>query len=200
VANEPVVDLRADIRKSQKLKSEEAKAKVQTGNLRNRELSVSFFEKLIALDAGSIAVTVSIGIALIGKSQSHAATHTYLSWLTAIASLFWVSLVCAVGHNYMFVKVSELEIVHETAMSNYLALISSHADLCAVGSMELAGIISDAIVASLSDRIKVATARAIRISRRLHRISRVGSIAIGAFLFAYSLILIAVIRIWWATR
>jgi hypothetical protein len=200
MSNETVVDAMADRRSGQKLKAEEAKANAEAQQRRNRELRLSFYEKLTALDAGSIAVAVSIGIALIGKSEPHGFIHSNLSWLTAIASLFWASLVCALGHNYLFVRVSKLEVEQATAMSNFLALVSSHAECRAVGSVEVADAVAQAIIDSLSNRMKVDVVRATQIDRRLHQSSRLGSIAVGAFLLAYSLILIEVIRIWWMTR
>lgn len=163
-------------------------------------MRLSFYEKLTALDAGSIAVAVSIGIALIGKSEHQAFIHSSLSWLTAIATLFWASLVCAIGHNYLFVKVSKLEVEQATAMSNFLSLMSAQAECRAVGSVEVADQVAQALIDSLSNRIKVDAVRLTKIDRRLHQSSRLGSIAVGAFLLAYSLVLVEVIRIWWMTR
>jgi hypothetical protein len=193
-------DLWAANRSNAKQKSEAAKADVEQQNRRNREVRASFYEKLTALDAGSMAVSVSIGIALIGKTQPHALVHSNLSWLTAIVCLFWASLVCAIGHNYLFVRVLKLELEQATAMSNFLALVSAQLEVSAVGSTEVAEMVAQAIIDSLSRRIKVDTARAGRISLQLHRISRLGSVAVGTFLLAYSLVLFEVIRIWWNTR
>lgn len=100
----------------------------------------------------------------------------------------------------MFVKVSKLEVEQATAMSNFLSLMSAQAECRAVGSVEVADQVAQALIDSLSNRIKVDAVRLTKIDRRLHQSSRLGSIAVGAFLLAYSLVLVEVIRIWWMTR
>jgi len=200
MSDETMMDAMGARRSAQKLRAEEAKADAEAKQRRNHELRLSFYEKLTALDAGSIAVAVSIRIALIGNSEHHGFIHSSLSWLTAIATLFWASLVCAIGHNYLFVGVSKLEVGQATAMSSFLSLMSAQAECRAVGSVELADEVAQALIDSLSNRIKVDALRLTKIDRRLHQSSRLGSIAVGAFLLAYSLVLVEVIRIWWMTR
>src|SRR5471030_2194982 len=108
------------------LSADEAKEKSESERRRNLEVRASFYDKLSALDAGSIAVTVSVGIALISKPDSRfGSVHSHLSWLLWIAGFLWVSLICSVGHNSIFVKIARLEAEHTKAWSNYLALLSA---------------------------------------------------------------------------
>jgi hypothetical protein len=93
-----------------KASADEAKEKSEKEHRRSLEVRANFYDKLSALDAGSIAVTVSVGIALLGRSGSRIGSlHSNLSWLAVIAFFFWISLVCAIGHNSIFVKIARLE-------------------------------------------------------------------------------------------
>ena len=77
----------ADRAKIEKLKAstEEVKAEANLELRRSLELRASFYEKLAALNAGSIAVAVSVGVALLGKAAPHSAfLHSNLNWLVAV--------------------------------------------------------------------------------------------------------------------
>ena len=73
---------------------------------RSIEVSGSFYEKLSALDAGSIAVAVSVGAAFVAKPPFNI---ELAHWLVAIILCFWASLVCAVVHNFLVVRIAQSE-------------------------------------------------------------------------------------------
>ena len=61
------------------LSADDAKEKFEQQHRRSLEIRASFYEKLSALDAASIAVTVSAGIALLGKSDTRfGSIHSHL--------------------------------------------------------------------------------------------------------------------------
>jgi hypothetical protein len=118
----------ADRAKIEKLKAstEEVKAKANQELRRSLELSASFYEKLAALNAGSIAVAVSVGVALLGKAAPHSAfLHSNLNWLVAVAFFLWLSLICAIGHNALFIKVARLEAERAEEWSKWIGLINA---------------------------------------------------------------------------
>jgi drug/metabolite transporter (DMT)-like permease len=111
-------------REKMQTSADEAQKNSEEKRRRSLEVSAGFYEKLSALDAGSIAVAVSVGIALLGKSGV-GSIHSHLTWLAWIAGLLWLSLVCSIGHNCYFVKISRLEATQTENFSNYLALIAA---------------------------------------------------------------------------
>lgn len=77
---------------------------------RTFEISTGFYEKLVALDAASIAIAASVGGALIAKAGTPSPELRSVShWLVWIIVLLWVSLVSGVGHNFVVVGIAQLE-------------------------------------------------------------------------------------------
>jgi hypothetical protein len=186
-------------KRKEKLKADadEAKEKSEKEQRRSLELRASFYEKLSTLDAGSIAVAVSVGIALLGKSESRIGSiHSNLSWLAVIAALLWVSLICAIGHNSIFVKIARLEAEQAEAWSNHLALISAHAS----ASPEIAELVWNHFADSLKGRINEAAINTHRTNLSVNRVMALGYVAVASFLLAYTLVLVCVLRLWWFTR
>jgi hypothetical protein len=191
------VDPMAEHKEKVKADADEAKEKSEKEHRRSLELRASFYEKLSTLDAGSIAVAVSVGIALLGKSESRIGSiHSNLSWLAVIAVLLWMSLICAIGHNSIFVKIARLEAEHAKAWSNYLALISAHAS----ASTEVAEVVCKHIADSLKGRIDAAAMNTHRTDLSVNRVMVLGYVAVASFLLAYTLVLVCVLRLWWLTR
>ena len=77
---------------------------------RNLEIRTAFCATLSALGAGSIAVAASIGMALTAKPQLLSGSlHATAHGLVVITFFLWVSLVCAVMHNFLVVHIAKLE-------------------------------------------------------------------------------------------
>jgi len=179
------------------LSADTATEKASTERRRSLELNSSFYDKLSALGAGSIAVAVSVGIALLGKSGLPiSSVHSHLTWLLWITVLLWISLVCSIGHNSMFVKIARLEAERAKAWSLYLGLMAA----LAVSSGEVADLLTKDIFGSLKKRIADAAMMEHRIEQSEYRAMCLGRIAVVSFLSAYTLVLICLILLWWLTR
>jgi hypothetical protein len=90
-------DLRDVLIEKQKASADEALQRSEKERRRNLEVRASFYDKLSALDAGSIALAVSAGIALLGKLESRISSlHSNLSWLSIIVLFLWMSLISAI--------------------------------------------------------------------------------------------------------
>jgi ABC-type multidrug transport system fused ATPase/permease subunit len=125
-----------------KASADDAKEKFEKEHRRSLEVRASFFDKLSALDAGSIAVAVSVGIALLGRPESRISSmHSNLSWVAVIAFFLWVSLICAIGHNSIYVKIARLEAEQALASSKFRVLMSASSLAHAKGSPKSAELV-----------------------------------------------------------
>ena len=195
----------ADRAKIEKLKAstEEVKAEANRELRRCLELRASFYEKLAALNAGSIAVAVSVGVALLGKAAPHSAfLHSILNWLVAIAFFLWFSLICAIGHNALFIKVARLEAEKAEEWSKWIGLInaSTMQSITGTGDSEIAQTLVTHMGGTLHDRIQKAAMNQHRTEQTILRAMVLAFGAVGAFLIAYTLVFACIIRIWWITR
>jgi hypothetical protein len=198
-------DENADPRKAriEKLKAsaDEAKEKSEKEHRRGLEVRASFYDKLSALNAGSIALAVSAGIALLGRPESRIGSlHSNISCLAVIALFLWISLISAIGHNSIFVKITRLEAEQATAWSNYLALISASASAHAGGSPGTGDMVDKVLIDSHRGRVDAAVMNAHRTDLSLNRVMFLGNVAVGSFVLAYTLIFVCVIHLWWLTR
>jgi hypothetical protein len=179
----------------------EAREKSAEEHRRSLEVRADFFEKLSALDAGSIAVAVSVGIALLGKSDHLiGSVHSNLSWLAVIASLLWISLICAIGHNFTFVKIARLDAEQAHAAARFAVVLSAEASARAEAALQNADLLGNHIIDTLQTRVSDDVMTATRRSRSEKRVSLLGKIAVASFLSAYTVVLVSVIRLWWFTR
>jgi len=164
---------------------------------RSLGIRTSFYEKLFALDAGSIAVAASIGIALIAKPQLqssplHAAAH----WLVMITFSLWLSLFCAVVHNFLAVEIAKLESAY------------SHDDF--VREIIRRGLampwvadppeILDQLKGSAQEDHILHQQQNMKRRQFLHPCATVlAYISMGSFLTAYTFVMVCVVRLWWIT-
>ena len=156
---------------------------------RSFETRASFFDKLSALAAGSIAVVVSLGAALLARNQVPlSSAHSDLSWLTVIALFLWGALISAVGHNFIFLGVAKLE-ADQAFISAKKACIAS---FCAV-----AGVSADRSDESLSRLGGESQELANRSKRAVVGARWLGHIAVLSFVLAYTLVFACVVRLWW---
>ena len=191
----------ADRAKIEELKAstEEVKAKASQELRRSLELRATFYEKLATLNAGSIAVAVSVGVALLGRAAPHSAfLHPNINWLVAIAFFLWFSLICAIGHNALLIKVAGLESEGAKEWSKWIGLINASTMQSFTGTEDqlLVAHIGD----TLHGRIQKAAMNQHRTEQTILRAMVLGYGAVGAFLIAYTLVFVCIIRIWWITR
>ena len=170
---------------------------------RSLELSASFYEKLVALNAGSIALAVSIGVALFTKATPNSTFfHSNLNWLVAVACFLWLSLVCSFGHNALFIKVARLESEKAAEWSKWIGLInaSTMQSTTRAGASEIAQTLITNIGDTLHDRIQKAAMNLHQTEQSIFRARVLGYMAVGTFLIAYTLVFLCIIRIWSITR
>ena len=181
---------------------EEEKQQAHLQVRRSLELSASFFEKLAALSAGSIALAVSAGVSLLGKVPHSASLHSNLNWLLAVASFLWLTLICAFGHNVMFIQVARLEAESAVDWSKWMGLINASMMQSATGAgdSKTAEALNTHIADTLHDRIHKSAMNLTRTEQTILHAKALGYFAIGTFLIAYTLIFFCIIRIWWVTR
>lgn len=195
----------ADRAKIEKLKAstEGVEARADQELRRSLELSASFYEKLAALDAGTIAVAVSVGVALLGTGAIHSAfLHSNIDWLVAVAFFLWSSLICAIGHNALFIKVARLESEKAKEWSKWIGLInaSTMQSVTGRGDSEGAQMLAKVIGETFHDRTQMAAMNQHRREQTILRATVLGYMAVSAFLMAYTLVFACIIRIWWITR
>jgi hypothetical protein len=162
---------------------------------RSLEMRTSFYEKLCALDAGSIAVAASVGMAIVAKPELRSGPHhANISWLAGITVSLWFSLVCAVAHNFVVLSIAKLESSFAEAECHKLATLrdlgSPAADLAA--NELLTGILKETVREQRDSLIR-------RMTLNL-RATALGYLSIGSFLAAYTLVVACVLRLWWAAR
>src|ERR1035438_10196173 len=74
---------------------------------RSIDISAGFFDKLSALDGGSIALAASVIIALTAKPEfASGRAREIVHGLVVIVILLWASLISAVMHNFLAVRIA----------------------------------------------------------------------------------------------
>jgi len=182
-----------------KAEVQEAYKEHEKESRRSLGISTGFYEKLSALDAGSIAVAASIGIALIAKPQLQSSSlRAAARWLVVITVSLWLSLVCAVFHNFVAVAIAKLESAYShvelvrTIIRRGLAMLNTDpAQIQPLGQVEATA--QEEPILQQQQIMK----------RRLFLnpcVTALGYISMGSFLAAYTLVMVCVVRLWWITR
>lgn len=183
--------------------TENVKAEANREIRRSLELSASFYEKLVALNAASIALAVSVGVALLSKAGPRSTSlHSNLNWLVVLAFFLWISLICAFGHNTLYIKLSRLESERALEWSKWIALVNAGTmqSITAMANSKIAQELHTHIGDTLHGRIEKAATNLHRSEQTALRARLLGGVAISTFLMAYTLVFVCVIRIWWITR
>lgn len=186
-----------------KTSTTDVEAEAYQQHRRSLELNASFYEKLAALNAGSIALAVSVGVALLGKATPHSAfLHTNLEWLVIIASFLWSSLICGFGHNILFVKIAGLESDKAAEWSKWIGLLNVRTmqSITGTGDSEIAETLSRLLSDTLHDRSRKAAMNQHRTEQNILRAKVLGCLAVRTFLIAYTLVFACIVRIWWVNR
>jgi len=198
VTDETAFDPARTANSKMQLSAEEAGKRSEQESRRSLEIRAGFYDKLSALSAGSIALTVSVGIALLGKSAvPFGSVHSQLSWLLWISGCLMTSLLCSIFHNFIFVNIARLESERAKAWSNYLALMNAEISSSSGGGKEILGkLLAD----TLHQRITDGAINLHRTEQGMYRVKLLGMIAVLTFLTAYALVMLAVGHLWWITR
>jgi hypothetical protein len=180
--------------------ADEAKALSKETHRRHLEVRAGFYEKLAALDAGSIALVVSVGIAFVGRSESASAPlHARLGWLVAIAFFLWLSLLFSIAHNLIYVTSTRLEAEVAQESSNIHRLLRGVLTAHLSGSEQSIKVMDDLIKQSFGKRLEITTKKTFRLLS-VNRVLFIGYVATASFLIAYTLAFTWFMRIWWLTR
>jgi hypothetical protein len=160
---------------------------------RSLDIKTSFYDKLAALGAGSIAVAVSIGIALMSKSELlYGSFNATAAWFTGIVVCFWISLICAVLHNFIATRIAKLEATYSQAKLERIVL----------RQIDPRGRADDiAWIAQCEKKLMRLEMQYGPRSRTLRLCTNISaSISIASFLVAYTVVVVCVVRLWWITR
>jgi hypothetical protein len=195
------VNLTTDKIAKLKASTEDVKAQADQELRRNLEIRASFYEKLTTLDAGSIAVAVSVGIALLSKGTSNSASlHSNLGWLAAIGFFLWSSLICAILHNVIYVRIAHLQAEKASEWAMWIGLINASTMASIAGSPGTGESLSKIINDTFHDRIQKGAMNQQLTEQSVLRVMILGRVAVTSFVIAYSLIFASILRIWWSTR
>jgi hypothetical protein len=167
---------------------------------RSLEISTGFYGTISALDAGSIAVAASIGMALIAKPQLLSGSlHAIAHGLVVLTILLWASLVCAVMHNFVVVSIARLESEYSedefvrTIMRQSLAMAR---DASSAENQTY----FDQLAGKAQEKPILRQQQIVKRREFLHTCATVLSyISVGSFLAAYLLVVVWVIRLWCIT-
>jgi len=159
---------------------------------RSKEISAGFYDKLAALNAGSIAISVSVGLAILTKQELRQFSHG----LFALVLCFWLSLLTAIFHNFFR--------HHLTAKLDATYAGQEFIRNTIQAPMELSG--ADQNVMKQAREVMAEVLRqgpiakqgvTMRQKRRLESVATVlGWLSVGSFLAGYTLVLIGAARLW----
>jgi hypothetical protein len=197
--NDETVEIPAAQQETFKTEVQAAYKEHEEESRRSLGISTGFYEKLSVLDAGSIAVSASIGIALIAKPQLQSSSlHAATRWLAVITISLWLSLVCAVLHNFVAVAIAKLESAYShvelvrTIIRRGLATLNTNPALI----QPLGQVGAAAQEEPILQQQQI-------MKRRLFLnpcLTALGYASMGSFVAAYTLVMVCVVRLWWIAR
>jgi len=164
---------------------------------RSLEISAGFYEKLVALDAGSIAVAASLGIALVAKPQlQFGPVHAIAHWLVLVTVFLWLSLLCAVFHNFAVVGIAKLDAAYSE--DDFVRrIVRRSLTLARDISSEESKPYLDEIFEKAQHEPFSKQERNVKRRRTLHRCATVlGYFSMASFLLAYTLVVYCVAHLW----
>lgn len=164
---------------------------------RSFEISSSFYEKLAALNAGSLAIAVSIGIAIVSKPELKSSPlFQYSHWLIVIIICFWVSLVCAAIHNFIVVGIAKLDADYaeiefvRTIIRRGLAIVKERSSIADQSQIDL-------LEEKAQEKPLREQQRNVKLKTRLKLLALfMGFTSMGVFLSAYTLVTVCAARLW----
>ncbi len=167
---------------------------------RSLEVRTGFYGTLSALDAGSIAVAASIGMALMAKPQLIAGSlHAIAHGLVVTAVFLWLSLLCAVGHNFLAVEIAKLESAYSHVEFVRTIMRQGFAIAREASSAENHSCV-DRLTEEAQEEPIMQQQQIMKRGKFLHPCATVlAYISMGSFLTAYTFVMVCVVRLWWIT-
>jgi hypothetical protein len=187
-------------------KIKEAQAEYEKDFRRSFELRSSFYDKLSALSAGSIAVAASVGMALIAKPELRSGPfHANVSWLAGITVFLWVSLISAVVHNFIALRITKSEAEYSNAKARLevaqgLIAVRAAQQTRTADEEKREKTLFDAMTEIVHTHARKMADLSIRIETAYFRATALGYLAMFSFLTAYTLVVTCSLRLWWKTR
>jgi hypothetical protein len=162
---------------------------------RGLEINVGFFEKLSALNAGSIALAASIILAIEARSN---AVRTVLHQILIVVALLGASLLLGILHNFLAAVVAKLEAAYsETHLVVALTklLLSSGRETVPIddaAASQAASQVEDAVRSGLLPKQR----RLAKAAQILYPAATViGYLSTASFFAAYTLVMIYLLRL-----
>ena len=161
------------------------------------EVSAGFFAKLAALNAGSIAVSASIILAILSKSEARLDwIRVALHELLIVVGFLWLSLVLAILHNFLAASVAKVAAASSDAefvwmLTQRTILLSQEIEPNAEQSTYTQ------VKQLLRQQFIPREGRLVKTSQVLYRaVSIVGYVSMLSFATAFTLVPIFLFRIW----
>jgi hypothetical protein len=164
---------------------------------RTLQISTGFYEKLVALDAASIAIAASVGGTMIAKAATpNPALPSISHWLVWIILALWLSLICGVAHNFVVVGIaqleaaySELDFVRKLMRESLTLATNLYPDL------DRSGI--ERVLTFAEKKPQAAQRRNVTFTRNLQKLSPIlGYISMAGFIGAYTLVALCTRWLW----
>jgi hypothetical protein len=163
---------------------------------RGLEINAGFFEKLSALNAGSIAVAASIILAIEARPN---VVRTVLHQILIVVALLGVSLLLGILHNFLAAVVAKVE----AAYSETHLVVALTKLLLSIGGMtssiddvtpsQAASQVEDAVRSGLLPKQR----RLAKATQILYPTAAViGYLSMASFFAAYTLVMVYLLRLW----
>jgi len=177
--------------------SKTAYAKHEKTLRRSIDISVGFFDKLSALDGGSIALAASVIIALTAKPEfASGRVREIVHGLVVIVILLWASLICAVLHNFLSVRFSAHDAQYSEIDFNR-TIIRNTLPIAKQIIPEIDNSVIDQIEKNSQEESAANQKKIVDRKERLFPTVRiVRYISAGAFLVAYTLVVFYLFQLW----
>jgi len=158
---------------------------------RSAEISAGFYEKLAALNAGSMAISVSVGLVILTKQDLRQFSHGFL----VLILCFWLSLFSAIVHNFFLQLGAKLDAAYSSQqfIRSTLKRLLRHSEInSGVDSNDLKKLEKELQREPLR-RQGTTTKR----KRWLESIATVaGFISVISFLAGYTLVVFGAVQLW----
>jgi hypothetical protein len=168
---------------------------------RSIEISTSFYEKLSALVAGSIAIAASVAVSISARPGLHSPSLREMSdWFALVIALLWVSLMCAVIHNFVLVRFARAEATY-SSMEFQRAILRRGMALAVELTPPQDKVQVQQLEEALHENPHREQARIAKRQRLLHAWAiRLGYISTFSFLAAYTLVVVCMGDVWLINR
>jgi hypothetical protein len=164
---------------------------------RTFQISTGFYEKLVALDAASIAIAASVGGTMIAKAATpNPALPSISHWLVWIILALWLSLICGVAHNFVVVGIAQLEAAY-SELDFVRKLMRESLTLTTNLYPDLDRSNIERVLTFAEKKPQAAQRRNVTFTRILQKLSPIlGYISMAGFIGAYTLVALCTRWLW----